>query len=71
MKTSVNIDKDYRLAILLYHVKDFIFKARSNELSKYDLTPVEAGAMYIIQGMGDKVTPAKISNHCIRADLFL
>lgn len=66
MNTSAYADKDYNLWVLLFQTRDAIFKVRNNELSQYGITIVEAGALFIIQAIGDKATPAKISQWMLR-----
>ena len=66
MTTSGNIDKDYILWVLLDQTRDTIFKLREDELSQFGATVVEAGVLFVIQRLGDKATPAKISQWMLR-----
>ena len=66
MNDAAFIDKDYKLWVLLYQTRDAILQVRGPELGKNDLTPVEAGALFIIQLIGDKATPTMISKCMLR-----
>jgi len=66
MNKTISTDQDFNLWVLLHQTKDAIFKAREKELSQYGITTMEAGVLFIIQAIGDKVTPAEISRWIFR-----
>lgn len=43
-----------------------MFKARQKELSQYGISAMEAAALFIIQAIGNKPTPAEISRWIFR-----
>ena len=59
MTTSIYRDKDFNLWVLLQQARDAVFKAREKELSPYGITPMETAVLFIIQAVGDQVTPAE------------
>ena len=66
MTTSIYRDKDFNLWVLLQQARDAVFKARDKELSPYGITPMETAVLFIIQAVGDQVTPAEISRWIFR-----
>lgn len=69
MSTYTNVDKDYKLWILLHQTKDHIFKVRDSELKKFGISIAEAGTLYVIKAIGKtegKVTPSKIAKGMLR-----
>ena len=66
MATSLSRDKDFNLWVLLQQARDAVFKAREKELSPYGITPMEAAALFTIQVIGDRATPAEISRWIFR-----
>lgn len=66
MKPTEQAEKDYRIWVLLCHVRDAIYKVRDIELSESGVTVVEAGTLYVIRSIGDKATPAEISKWMVR-----
>ena len=65
MEYSSSTDQDYDLWILLFQVRNAMFKAREKELSQYGLRPGRAGVLHFIQVV-DKATPANISGWLLR-----
>ncbi|MBN2077279.1 MAG: MarR family transcriptional regulator [Dehalococcoidales bacterium] len=63
---TVKIDKDYKLWIYIYQLRDNILKIRDNELSEYGISTAEAGTLYVIKAIGGKVTPSKIAKGIYR-----
>jgi DNA-binding MarR family transcriptional regulator len=59
-------DRDFALWAMIIHARDMLFRARDNELSQYGITVVEARAIFIINLIGDNVTPAMISKIMMR-----
>ncbi len=56
-------DKEYDLWILISRVYHMIAKLRNMELNKYDILPVQAYILYIIQALGNETNPAEVSKY--------
>ena len=59
-------DKDYELWVLLAQAREAMYKARQEELRRYNLSPRQSAVLFIIRAIGDKVTPAEISRWLLR-----
>lgn len=59
-------DKGYELWVLLAQTREAMYKARQKELRRYNLSPRQSAVLFIIQAIGDKVTPAEISRWLLR-----
>jgi len=59
-------DKDYELWVLLAQAREVMYKARQQELRRYNLSPRQSAVLFIIRAIGDKVTPAEISRWLLR-----
>ena len=59
-------ERDNKLWVLLCQIRDNLYKLRADELSKYKLTVVEAGVLFVIRLMGDSATPSEIAKVTIR-----
>jgi len=69
LNTFTNVDKDYKLWILLHQSKDYVAKVRDNELNKFGISIAEGGTLYVIKAIGrieGKVTPSKIAKGMLR-----
>ncbi len=66
METLVSNDQDYALWLLLLKVRRCISKIREKELSPYDITPEQAGVLFIVQALNSRTTPAEISRLTFR-----
>jgi DNA-binding MarR family transcriptional regulator len=69
MSASANVDKDYKLWILLHQAKEYVLKVRVNELKKIGLSVPEAGTLYVtkaIEKTEGKATPSKIAKGMLR-----
>lgn len=66
MNALLTTDRDYNLWVLLHQARDAVFKAREKELSQYGISTMEAAALFIIQAIGNKPTPAEISRWIFR-----
>ena len=66
METLVSNDQDYALWLLLLKVRRCISKTREKELSPYDITPEQAGVLFIVQALNSQTTPAEISRLTFR-----
>jgi len=60
---SRNQDKEYDIWILFSRVYHLIAMLRKLELSKYDILPVQSYILFIINALGNEVTPSKISEY--------
>jgi DNA-binding MarR family transcriptional regulator len=54
------------LWMLLAQTRDVIFKARQKELGRYGTSATRSTALFAIQAIGDKATPAQISRLLFR-----
>ncbi len=59
-------DEDFQLYTLLEEAKETLEKARGNELKGYGISSVEARALAVIHGIGNKTTAAQMSRHMLR-----
>ena len=66
MTQTPNIDKDYRLWVLLQQTSDILFEIRETELREDGLTAMHAAALLVIKTIGDKATPAEIARWMVR-----
>jgi DNA-binding MarR family transcriptional regulator len=66
MNKSSTFYKYYSIRVLLLEAESMMYRARSKELRKFDLTSEQAGALFVIQAIGDKATPAEISRWLLR-----
>ncbi len=66
METLASNDQDYALWLLLLKVRRCISKTREKELSLYDVTPEQAGVLFIVQALNSRTTPAEISRLTFR-----
>ena len=66
METLASNDQDYALWLLLLKVRRCISKTREKELSAYDVTPEQAGVLFIVQALNSRTTPAEISRLTFR-----
>ena len=66
METLASNDQDYALWLLLLKVRRCISKTREKELSPYDITPEQAGVLFIVQALNNGTTPAEISRLTFR-----
>jgi len=60
------VDQDYELWVLLAQVRETMFKARQKELQRYNISPRQSAVLFIINAIGDKVTPAEVSRWLLR-----
>lgn len=66
MENSWETDQEHTIWMLLYQTRDTMLRVRDGELSNRELTAVEAGALHVINVIGDKATPAMISKVILR-----
>ena len=66
MTNPIFADKDYQLWVLLLQTRDMVFTLRREELKHYGISPEEAGVLFIIQSLGENVTPTHIARWLFR-----
>ena len=66
MRNSSSVKEDFTLWVLLRQAKDAVFKATGKELSRYGISPEQAGVLSIVQSLDNKATPAEISRWLLR-----
>ncbi len=66
LKLDVIPDKAYELWRLLAQVTDGMLRARENELSEFDLTAIQTGAMFVIAASDRPVSIKDISKWLVR-----
>ncbi len=66
MTRNVLPDKEYELWRLLAQTNDGMLRARENELARFDITAIQAGAMFVIAASDDPVSIKDISNWLVR-----
>lgn len=66
MTIMPDTDRDLDLWVWLSRTRDAVFKARMRELHKHKITGRQASAMFVIQALGDRATPAEISRWLFR-----
>ena len=54
-------EKVFRLWVLLTQTQSRIYKARKKELSRYNLTPAQAGILHSVNALGSHATLAEVS----------
>ena len=64
-KNAAN-DSDYILWNLLILTRDAIHKVRERELTRYGITPVQAGTLFAINSLGDQATISRIGRRIMR-----
>jgi len=64
--TNISTDEDYGLWLLLAQARDALYKARKKELNKYDISPRQSAALFIIQAIGTHATAAEIAKYLFR-----
>ena len=61
MENRPRVDDDWNLWMLLFQVRDAIFKVRSRELVKYGITAEQGLILLAVKVMGGSATPAQIA----------
>ena len=61
LRTRKREDRAYDLWILISRVYHMIAKLRNVEMNKYGILPVQAYMLFVIQAMGNTITPAELS----------
>ncbi len=66
MAQQIKADKDYTLLTSLLQVSDILFKIRERELLPQKLSATAAAILFLVESMGEGVTPAKITRMLMR-----
>ena len=66
MAQQIKADKDYTLLTSLLQVSDILFKIRERELLPQNLSATSAAILFLVNAMGEDVTPAKITRMLLR-----
>jgi len=66
MAQQIKADKDYTLLTSLLQVSDILFKIRERELLPQNLSATAAEILFLVDAMGEDVTPAKLSRMILR-----
>lgn len=66
MGTSVVIDRDYELWVLLHQACDAMNRARANELRQVGISGAQAAVLFIVKAMKVPATPGEISRWLFR-----
>ena len=66
MAQQITADKDYTLLTSLLQVADILFKIRERELLPQNLSATAAAILFLVDAMGEDVTPAKITRMLMR-----
>jgi len=66
MALQIKADKDYTLLTSLLQVADILFKIRERELLPQNLSATAAAILFLVEAMGEDVTPAKITRMLMR-----
>lgn len=63
---NINTDEEFNLWVLLAQTRESLFKARQKELVKYDISPRQSAALFVIKTIGGNATAAEITRHLFR-----
>jgi len=66
MAQQIKADKDYTLLTSLLQVADIFVKIRERELLPQNLSATSAAILFLVNAMGEDVTPAKITRMLLR-----
>ena len=66
MKDLPSADEDYSLWALLGQAADATLRARQRELDRYGISAAQVAALFVIQAIGEKATPAEITRWLLR-----
>ena len=66
MTQQIKADKDYTLLTSLLQVADIFVKIRERELLPQNLSATAAEILFLVDAMGEDVTPAKLSRMTLR-----
>ena len=60
------LDSNYNLYLLLYLTQSALFDARYREIKGFGLTTMELALLTVVDGLGEKATPAEIARWMMR-----
>lgn len=66
MIQKIKAGKDYTLAAQITQIADILVKVRERELLHQNLSATAASILFLVDAMGDGVTPAKITRMMLR-----
>jgi DNA-binding MarR family transcriptional regulator len=66
MTQQIKADKDYTLLTSLLQVADIFVKVRERELLPQNLSATSAAILFLVDAMGQDVTPSKITRMLLR-----
>jgi DNA-binding MarR family transcriptional regulator len=66
MAQQIKADKDYTLVTQIMQVADIFVKVRERELIPQNLSATSAAILFLVDAMGQDVTPAKITRMLLR-----
>jgi len=66
MAQQIKADKDYTLLTQILQVADIFVKIRERELLPQNLSATAAEILFLVDAMGEDVTPAKLSRMTLR-----
>jgi DNA-binding MarR family transcriptional regulator len=66
MATQIKADKDYTLVTQIMQVADIFVKVRERELIPHNLSATSAAILFLVDAMGEDITPAKITRMLLR-----
>ena len=66
MTQQIKADKEFTLAALVMQVADILVKTRERELLPQNLSATAAEILFLVDTMGEDITPAKIGRMMLR-----
>jgi len=66
MAPQIKADREYTLVAQIMQVSDILVKVRERELLPQNLSATAASILFLVDAMGDNVTPARISRMLLR-----
>jgi len=60
------LDSSYNLYLLIYLTQTALFRARYYEIKEFGVTSMELALLIVVDGLGEKATPAEISRWIMR-----
>lgn len=66
MAQQIKADKEFTLAALVMQVADILVKTRERELLPQNLSATAAEILFLVDAMGEDITPAKIGRMMLR-----
>lgn len=63
---NIGTDEEFNLWVLLAQTRESLYKARQKELVKYDISPRQSAALFIIKTIAGSATAAEIARYLFR-----